>query len=221
MKLHLLYRVFLLLAALPLAAFAQDAFTPTAGYPLQSGASQGIPWNHFSSPFLNTGFGTAGFGPFVPFGTNFGGFTPYGIDPSLHYHTYPATASSGPPPPNLNSGLPKLLDFADFPRRKLISPETWPSRGKILLQIPREASQDICYELDGFQYSAKPGFEQTFDDDRKWILTLSSNSDQVALRYTLTAGTYRFLMKNGRWDIGEVVPRRTDGGSGDYAPPTR
>ena len=73
---------------------------------------------------------------------------------------------------------------------------------EIQLMFPKSANGSLSYMLNGTVYSIKPGYVQTFTDDRIWTIEFlrSGNRSQV-MKYQLTAGTYIFDADEFGWDL--------------------
>jgi hypothetical protein len=208
-----------ILVAIPLAHFSASAHGQTwnsgqfssQGAPDFSGysPSYGSPNFYHFGAFGNGIYGPGynGLGIYSP-GINrlsYGGSSPLGVDPSLYYHTYPNYSSPYLPPLAPNTGLPSLSDgVLLYPRIKPAT-FTWPSRGKIRIELPADAAADIDYALNSDKYTIKPGYNQTFDDDRKW--TMTSTDGAFKKRYLLTAGNYRFYKFDTGWELREVIDK--------------
>ena len=74
--------------------------------------------------------------------------------------------------------------------------------GEIKLMFPKSSAASLSYQLNGTVYTIKPGYVQTFADDRVWTIEFlrGGNRSQV-LRYQLTAGTYLFDADENGWDL--------------------
>lgn len=73
---------------------------------------------------------------------------------------------------------------------------------EIRLIFPREATGSLSYVLNGTTYTIKPGYNQTFVDDRVWTIEfLRGGNRSQPLRYQLTAGTYVFEADENGWDL--------------------
>lgn len=165
---------------------------PATPYPFAPG--------HFGGPAFGPGPSPGGlYGPgyYAPNGIGLGGPRPVEVDPSLRYGTYPSYPSASP-----RSFGPILGE----PFREL-SRITWPSRGPIVIRHRADAKEDLSYTLNGLTYSIKPGYEQKFEDDRKWIIALGDEKTKKPKRYTLTAGDYRFISREGAYDLFEDLPK--------------
>lgn len=189
------------------------------GGPAPLGAAQGgaISPRYFGPTYQ--GYGSYGFGTFGPgyygpgvSGLHVGPPSAMSIDPSLRFHTYPGRAPSYAYPWRSPSGLPSLND----PLRTF--PITWPSRGKISIQLGSDAASDIRYTLNGAEYTIKPGYAQNFEDDRKWIISYTDSETKKRVRYTLTAGNYRFLPSKSGFSLHEETAKKAVA-SGETKPP--
>ena len=76
---------------------------------------------------------------------------------------------------------------------------------EIKLIFPQEATGSLSYVLNGTTYTIKPGYNQTFVDDRVWTIEfLRAGNRSQPLRYQLTAGTYVFDFDENGWDLKQV-----------------
>ncbi len=85
-------------------------------------------------------------------------------------------------------------------------PPNPPNRdGEIRLICPKESSGPVTYALNGTAYTIKPGYSQTFPDDRVWTVELlrGGNGSQP-IRYDLRAGNYRFTADENGWDLKQL-----------------
>lgn len=90
------------------------------------------------------------------------------------------------------------------------------TNGKITLMFPKEASMPFSYVLNGTTYSIKPGYSQSFLDDRPWTIEfLRGGNGSRPMRYELREGVYQFMVDENGWDL-RAVPVV---GSKDVAPP--
>jgi hypothetical protein len=65
--------------------------------------------------------------------------------------------------------------------------------------------------LNGTTYTIKPGYAQTFEEDRVWTIEfLRGGNRSPVMRYALKAGTYQFEFDENGWDLrlppGDSVP---------------
>lgn len=150
-----------------------------------------------------SGFGTYGFGVYGPgyYGRGawgYPGVAPHTapIDPSLYYHTYPYQTSPGHPSAGLRPTLP-------YPSRPWWGAPSVPprSRGKIVIAHEKSADESVEYTLNGYRYQIQPGYVQQFEDDRTWVIAFDGEAPEKPIRYTLTAGRYRFLKRETGWDL--------------------
>ena len=75
-------------------------------------------------------------------------------------------------------------------------------QSQIQLTCPKESRQPLSYILNGTSYTIKPGYMQTFPDDRPWTIAfLRAGSGSEVLQYELTAGNYRFVADQGGWHL--------------------
>ena len=74
--------------------------------------------------------------------------------------------------------------------------------GEIKLMYPQSASSSLSYMLNGTVYSIKPGYIQTFANDRVWTIEFLRNGNQSqVMRYQLSAGTFVFDADQNGWDL--------------------
>lgn len=199
-----LFVAFALTTRIDVGAVAQDA---GFGGPAPLGAAHGGAISpRFFGPTYQ-GFGTYGFGTYGPgfYGPGVNGIrvgppSAMSIDPSLRFHTYPGSSGSYVYPLRPGSALPSIND----PLRTI----TWPSRGKISINLSAEATGDVSYTLNGVDYTIKPGYAQNFEDDRKWIISYADSETKKPVRYTLTAGAYRFLPSKTGFRLHEVIDKK-------------
>jgi hypothetical protein len=183
----------LTLAAALLISASQWALAQTAPVNPFPPGQFGAP-NYGIGPSAN---GLYGPGYYAPNGIGLGAPQPIEVDPSLRFGTYPSYPSAGP-----RAFGPILGE----PFREL-SRVTWPSRGPIVIRHRADAKDDLHYTLNGLKYSIKPGYEQKFEDDRKWIIAFGDEKTEKPKRYTLTAGAYRFIARADGYDLFEQVAK--------------
>lgn len=88
--------------------------------------------------------------------------------------------------------------------------------GNITLVFPNESSIPLTYVLNGTTYTIKPGYTQTFLDDRIWTIEFfRGGSGSQPMKYDLKAGTYRFFADENGWDLKQV-----GGGAAPDLPPS-
>lgn len=95
-----------------------------------------------------------------------------------------------------------VMRFSGQSQTRHPSPQPLPQAGQIELILPKEATGPLTYTLNGTIYTIKPGYSQTFPEDRNWFIEfLQRGTGSSMARYQLTAGTYRFVNENGGWDL--------------------
>lgn len=77
--------------------------------------------------------------------------------------------------------------------------------GKIKILNPADSGGDIRYSLNGTEYSIKPGYAQNLDNDRTWVINFGSGGTKGDLRYTLSAGTFKFKATDAGWDLARAA----------------
>lgn len=74
--------------------------------------------------------------------------------------------------------------------------------GTIKLICPKTQSSGLTYSLNGHVYSILPGYSQTFNNDRTWVLEfLRGGSGSESVRYTLKSGAYTFAIGSQGWEL--------------------
>ena len=120
--------------------------------------------------------------------------------------SYPTVISSGPsiyPSTTVISPSdPPVIIETEPAGRPAAAGRPVVNKGEIRLIFPQEATDSLAYRLNGTLYSIKPGYQQTFVEDRNWIIEFSQFGIQNSLRrYRLTAGTYLFSYNENGWDL--------------------
>ena len=73
---------------------------------------------------------------------------------------------------------------------------------QIKLIYPKSATGPLSYVLNGTVYSIKPGYSQTFDDDRDWSIEfLRAGTRSQPVRYRLNGGVFNFVADDNGWDL--------------------
>ena len=68
-----------------------------------------------------------------------------------------------------------------------------PDGGEIVLFLPADVADGVQYTLNGQSYLMKPGESQRLTNDRRWTIEFAPTSGgQIALRYSLLTGRYKF-----------------------------
>ena len=77
--------------------------------------------------------------------------------------------------------------------------------GEVQLIFPPGSAIPFSYSLNGTVYTIKPGYSQTFLDDRIWTIEfLRGGAGSQPMRYELKAGTYQFAADENGWDLKQV-----------------
>jgi hypothetical protein len=80
---------------------------------------------------------------------------------------------------------------------------------EIKLFFPKNATESLSYTLNGTVYSIKPGYVQTFNDDRVWNIEFYRRGNRSpVMRYQLVAGTYLFDADENGWDLKQAPVER-------------
>lgn len=112
--------------------------------------------------------------------------------------------------PALIETRPTQVVSKSFTGRRNLAPSSIRSpenSGNITLTYPQDSSIPMSYVLNGTVYSIKPGYSQTFLDDRPWTIEfLRGGSGSLPMRYELKAGTYQFAADENGWDLKAVRP---------------
>ncbi len=132
-----------------------------------------------------------------------GSISPYSS--SQNYYSYrPYMPNSGIPlgaPGNTVPLVERVVIGANSNNNINPSPARGPSRGKVTIVNPRDSGGELRYSLNGTVYRIQPGYTQTFDDDRNWVVAFDSGGAKGELRYTLIAGAYKFAAQETGWDL--------------------
>lgn len=97
-------------------------------------------------------------------------------------------------PPGSLSGNPSSLSR--------LPPSPSKAVGQIKLSCPKTAPGELSYSLNGNIYTIKPGYSQTFPEDREWTIEFKRGGDgSETVRYALKAGTYKFAAGPEGWDL--------------------
>lgn len=77
-----------------------------------------------------------------------------------------------------------------------------PTVANIKLSCPKSAPGPLSYSLNGHVYTIKPGYSQTFPNDRNWTIEFKRGDDvsEVA-SYPLSTGIYTFVAGENGWDL--------------------
>ena len=91
-------------------------------------------------------------------------------------------------------------------RRNSVANQPASRAGEIKLMFPQGATSELSYMLNGTAYSIKPGYVQTFVEDRIWTIEfLQAGNRSQQMRYQLKAGTYLFAFDETGWDLKQAV----------------
>ena len=131
---------------------------------------------------------------------------------------FPATSVISPSEP------PVVIET----RRNVASAQPVSRTGQIKLMFPQGATSELSYMLNGTVYSIKPGYVQTFVEDRIWTIEfLRAGNRSQQMRYQLKAGTYLFTFDETGWDLRQAIAVATEVQpspgipSSQVVPPTR
>ena len=81
------------------------------------------------------------------------------------------------------------------------------SGGEIKIIAGADMPGNIGYLLNGTEYDMKPGFSQKFVEDRTWVIQFRSGDETSdVVEYTLNAGTYQFVVADGKLALTPVGP---------------
>lgn len=73
--------------------------------------------------------------------------------------------------------------------------------GKISITNPADSGGAVNYVLNGNSYSIQPGQTQTLDNDRVWTIEFASGGARGSVRYTLSPGQFKFVVKEWGWEL--------------------
>jgi hypothetical protein len=91
-------------------------------------------------------------------------------------------------------------------RRNVPSAQPVSRAGEIKLMFPQGATSELSYVLNGTVDSIKPGYVQTFVEDRIWTIEfLRAGNRSQQMRYQLKAGTYFFAFDETGWDLKQAI----------------
>ncbi len=146
----------------------------------------------------------------------YGGYQPLGVNSGRGYANPPYIYSSPGAAPLLSMDGGTYSLSAQRRLQSLLRNTKPASRGEIKIIHKKDAASEVHYTLSGAKFTIKPGEDQTFADDRNWVIAIENSSTPESSspeintkprRYTLKAGTYQFVPAEGGWNIKEVVPR--------------
>lgn len=73
--------------------------------------------------------------------------------------------------------------------------------GKISISNPTDSGGSVNYVLNGSSYSIQPGQTQSLDNDRVWTIDFASGGPRGNVRYTLSPGQFKFVVKESGWEL--------------------
>lgn len=196
---------FMLLAAVLMitqTVYAQYYRLPSPYKP----AARNAPFGWYTSPAYSGGqwqtfdgglYGT--YGGYQPLGIRANGSTNYANPPYMGPSYYASPTFS------LDSGTYSLGALKNLPSLLLRPPIA--SRGEIKIIHKAGGSVEVHFALNRKVYTIKPGETQRFNDDRDWVIAFGSGGSKGDLRYTLKAGTYRFVATDGGWDLKQTTEK--------------
>lgn len=79
------------------------------------------------------------------------------------------------------------------------------SNGTITILNPADSGGEVAYNLNDATYSIKPGYSQTIVVDRTWVISFGSGGPRGDIRYTLSAGTFKFKPTPIGWELVRAV----------------
>ena len=99
-----------------------------------------------------------------------------------------------------NSGLPSNL--LPTPSSQFPAYLPAPTVANIKLSCPKSAPGPLSYSLNGHVYTIKPGYSQTFPNDRDWKIEFKRGDDASEVAsYPLATGNYTFVAGPNGWDL--------------------
>lgn len=75
------------------------------------------------------------------------------------------------------------------------------SGGLIKIVNPSKSGTTLAYTLDGQTYTMPPGYSQTFQADRAWVIQFSRGPNLDQVQYGLETGVYKFTHTNHGWEL--------------------
>lgn len=128
---------------------------------------------------------------------------------------YPATMANGyrvngqayyPARPQVPMYLPPQQLAVNRPPQNVLPGNFMPqSNGTITIFNPADSGGEVAYSLNDATYSIKPGYSQTVDVDRTWVISFGSGGQRGDVRYTLSAGTFKFKPTPAGWELVRTV----------------
>ncbi len=99
-----------------------------------------------------------------------------------------------------NGGLPSNALPANSSQFPAYVPA--PTVANIKLSCPKSAPGPLSYSLNGHVYTIKPGYSQTFPNDRDWKIEFKRGDDASEVAsYPLATGNYAFVAGPNGWDL--------------------
>lgn len=83
------------------------------------------------------------------------------------------------------------------------------SGGKIVIFNPADSGGDVRYSLNGAEYAIQPGYSQTLNNDRSWVVSFGSGGPKGDVRYTLSPGNFKFKATETGWDLMRTADQPT------------
>jgi hypothetical protein len=71
----------------------------------------------------------------------------------------------------------------------------------ILLMAGKDLGASVSYNLNGGPYEMQPGYRQTLDTSRTWIVQFDRGGSFGQAQYTLASGTYEWVITDQGWDL--------------------
>lgn len=122
--------------------------------------------------FYGLGFGSGYYGSRY-YGSGYGYSNPYYYNNNQYYYSQPVYST-----PQYVAPTPSLPA---------------PDGGQVVLFVPADAANGVQYTINGESFALKPGESQTITNDRRLTIEFPPTSGgQIALRYTLLTGRYKF-----------------------------
>lgn len=84
--------------------------------------------------------------------------------------------------------------------------------GKVLITNPADSGGDVNYVLNGNNFSIQPGQTQLLDNDRVWTIDFASGGQRGGVRYTLSPGLFKFVVKESGWELVRVANQSMSSG---------
>ncbi len=84
--------------------------------------------------------------------------------------------------------------------------------GKVLITNPADSGGDVNYVLNGNNYSIQPGQTQSLDNDRVWTIEFASGGPRGGVRYSLSPGQFKFVVKESGWELVRAANQSVNSG---------